>query len=72
MSIGELMNLYESNELDLHPDFQRFFAGQTNKRPTSSSLFSWAFPYRLSSSLSAKMEFGTLSTAYRDFRRFFS
>ena len=25
MSIGELMNLYQSNELDLHPDFQRFF-----------------------------------------------
>ena len=25
MSIGELMNLYELGELDLHPDFQRFF-----------------------------------------------
>ena len=25
MSIGELMNLYQSGELDLHPDFQRFF-----------------------------------------------
>ena len=25
MSIGELMNLYQSKELDLHPDFQRFF-----------------------------------------------
>jgi hypothetical protein len=25
MSLGELMNLYESGELDLHPDFQRFF-----------------------------------------------
>ncbi len=25
MSIGELMNLYQSEELDLHPDFQRFF-----------------------------------------------
>jgi hypothetical protein len=25
MSLGELMNLYQSDELDLHPDFQRFF-----------------------------------------------
>jgi hypothetical protein len=25
MSLGELMNLYQSAELDLHPDFQRFF-----------------------------------------------
>ena len=25
MSLGELMNLYQSRELDLHPDFQRFF-----------------------------------------------
>lgn len=25
MSIGELMNLYSSNELDIHPEFQRFF-----------------------------------------------
>ena len=25
MSLGELMNLYQSHELDLHPDFQRFF-----------------------------------------------
>lgn len=25
MSIGELLNLYRDNELDLHPDFQRFF-----------------------------------------------
>jgi hypothetical protein len=25
MSIGELMNIYEAEELDLHPDFQRFF-----------------------------------------------
>lgn len=25
MSVGELMNLYQDKELDLHPDFQRFF-----------------------------------------------
>ncbi len=25
MSIGEIKNLYEENELDLHPEFQRFF-----------------------------------------------
>jgi Protein of unknown function DUF262 len=25
MSLGELMNIYQSTELDLHPDFQRFF-----------------------------------------------
>jgi uncharacterized protein with ParB-like and HNH nuclease domain len=25
MSIGELVNLYKDGELDLHPDFQRFF-----------------------------------------------
>jgi hypothetical protein len=25
MSIGELTNLYRDNELDIHPEFQRFF-----------------------------------------------
>lgn len=25
MSIGEMMNLYKDNELDVHPEFQRFF-----------------------------------------------
>lgn len=25
MSIGELMNMYEKDELDIHPEFQRFF-----------------------------------------------
>lgn len=25
MSIGELINLYESNEIEIHPEFQRFF-----------------------------------------------
>ena len=25
MSIGELMNLYQNDELDIHPEFQRFF-----------------------------------------------
>ncbi len=25
MSIGELMNLYRDGELDIHPEFQRFF-----------------------------------------------
>jgi hypothetical protein len=25
MSIGELINLYENNELDIHPEFQRFY-----------------------------------------------
>ena len=25
MSFGELMNLYQSDELDIHPEFQRFF-----------------------------------------------
>ena len=25
MSIGEVMNLYKENELDVHPEFQRFY-----------------------------------------------
>ncbi|GMA64776.1 DUF262 domain-containing protein [Alicyclobacillus fastidiosus] len=25
MSIGELMNLYENKEMDIHPEFQRFY-----------------------------------------------
>ena len=25
MSIGEMMNLYKDDELDVHPEFQRFF-----------------------------------------------
>ena len=25
MSIGEVMNLYKDGELDVHPEFQRFF-----------------------------------------------
>ncbi len=33
MSLGELMNLYQSTELDLHPDFQRFLRW-TNEQKT--------------------------------------
>ena len=33
MSLGELMNLYQSRELDLHPDFQRFL-GWTDEQKT--------------------------------------
>ena len=32
MSIGELMNIYQSNELDLHPDFQRFYRWTSNQK----------------------------------------
>ena len=29
MSIGELINLYEDNEIDIHPEFQRYFRWDT-------------------------------------------
>jgi hypothetical protein len=32
MSIGELMNLYESGEMDLHPEFQRFFRWSSEQK----------------------------------------
>ena len=58
MSLGELMNLYQSQELDLHPDFQRSSAGQTRRRPNSSNPFFWAYLCRLSSCHSAATVFG--------------
>lgn len=32
MSIGELMNLYTDNELDIHPEFQRFFRWEIDQK----------------------------------------
>ncbi len=32
MSIGEWMNLYESDEIDIHPEFQRFFRWDENQK----------------------------------------
>ena len=40
MSIGELINLYESSEIDIHPEFQRFFRWtDTQKTRFIESLF---------------------------------
>ena len=39
MSIGEVMNLYKDGELDVHPEFQRFFGGMRSKKQNSSNLF---------------------------------
>ena len=32
MSIGEWVNLYTSNELDIHPEFQRFFRWSSEQK----------------------------------------
>lgn len=32
MSIGEWASLYESNELDIHPEFQRFFRWSNSQK----------------------------------------
>lgn len=32
MSIGELVNLYEGKEIDIHPEFQRFFRWTLNQK----------------------------------------
>lgn len=32
MSLGEWFNLYESNEVDIHPEFQRFFRWSINQK----------------------------------------
>jgi uncharacterized protein with ParB-like and HNH nuclease domain len=32
MSVGELMSLYESGEIELHPEFQRFFRWDLNQK----------------------------------------
>lgn len=34
MSIGELINLYENNEIEIHPDFQRFFRWTNYQKST--------------------------------------
>jgi hypothetical protein len=34
MSIGEWMSLYEKNEIDIHPDFQRFFRWSDHQKST--------------------------------------
>jgi uncharacterized protein with ParB-like and HNH nuclease domain len=34
MSIGELISLYENEEIDIHPDFQRFFRWSNHQRST--------------------------------------
>ena len=32
MSIGEIVNLYNDEELDVHPEFQRFFRWDDNQK----------------------------------------
>ena len=34
MSIGEWISLYESSEIDIHPDFQRFFRWSDHQKST--------------------------------------
>ena len=34
MSIGEWISLYESKEIDIHPDFQRFFRWSNYQKST--------------------------------------
>ncbi len=34
MSIGEWISLYENNEIDIHPDFQRFFRWSAHQKST--------------------------------------
>jgi hypothetical protein len=34
MSIGEWISLYENNEIDIHPDFQRFFRWSNHQKST--------------------------------------
>lgn len=34
MSIGELISLYENDEIDIHPDFQRFFRWSNHQKST--------------------------------------
>lgn len=34
MSIGEWISLYENNEIDIHPDFQRFFRWSEHQKST--------------------------------------
>lgn len=34
MSIGEWISLYENNEIDIHPDFQRFFRWSSHQKST--------------------------------------
>lgn len=34
MSIGELISLYEKNEIDIHPDFQRYFRWSQHQKST--------------------------------------
>lgn len=34
MSIGELISLYEQGEIDIHPDFQRFFRWSNHQKST--------------------------------------
>ncbi len=47
MSIGEVMNLYKDGELDVHPEFQRFFRWDEEQKQNSSNLFYWASLFHL-------------------------
>jgi len=38
MSIGEIINLYKDEELDVHPEFQRFFRWDERLRPFHQAL----------------------------------
>lgn len=61
MSIGELINLYRDGELDIHPEFQRFYRwnDEQKSRLIESILLGIPIPYLQFLYLSETMVFGT-------------
>lgn len=45
MSIGEVMNLYKDGEIDVHPEFQRFY--RWDEEQNSLNLSYWVFLFLL-------------------------
>lgn len=45
MSIGEVMNLYKDGELDVHPEFQRFFRWDEEQKNKTHRIYFIGHPY---------------------------
>lgn len=64
MSIGEAMNLYAEGELDIHPEFQRFFRWSPKQKSRLIESILLGIPVPWSSSLSVRTAFGMSWTAF--------
>jgi len=72
ISIGEWISIYEKGELDIHPEFQRFFRWSLRQKSRLIESLLLGIPIPKFSSPSVRTAYGMLWTDCSGYRRFLS